>query len=787
MKTRLIYLLLIFFSLQFTLLAQTDRKITLDFQNEELPAALKKLEQASGYRILFTYDDIQKYTVNLSIKNETITQAINVLLQDKPLNYTLKGNQYVVVVSASVKSVNSLKGQIQDEQSTPMENATIMLKKGEKVITGSITDANGNYFIPNIPTGDYKLCVSFLGYETYTRPLTIVSDMVIPEPIILKDTSVGMGEVVITASVPTFKMKGGNVVANVANSVLNRETKVMDVLRKIPGMTMEDGQLTSFTGGIPIIYINGKKTRSIDEVKQLEVKNIKDVELITNPGAEYDASVGAVLLITTIRRTEGWSVQLEGELSQNHRLSNEEGVKLNYQTGNLNLFGTFTYGDFRRKSHQLMKTVITAPDTVWTQDLDQQCKAMIYTSYNYSAGADYSINDRHSIGIQYDGNVTTDYNDAPSYARILANDKPYDYIKGNSILKNNNDYYHHLNAYYTGKWNEKIKLDIYTDYARIHNGRVQTVTEESERSGLSEITNRNKADYNVGYLMIKQKSSEMGVSKKEKRGLVITEIFMILLAAVWFIPIYYLIVTTFKNPQEATQSPLGLPKVWVFQNYVDAFVNMQYPRALFNTVKITVLAVAIIVLVTSMAGYALARTKSRWGNRIFLLFLAGLVVPFQMNIVSLFKIVKSIGLMNTAWAVILVDVAINVPQGIFLFKEFVESTIPKELEEAAEIDGCSVIRKFFVIVLPLLKPVIATVVILVTLNVWNEFMTPLLFLQSREQDVILQEVSRNIGQFSTDWTALFPMLMLGVAPLMIFYIFMQKYIIAGVSAGAVKG
>ena len=275
--------------------------------------------------------------------------------------------------------------------------------------------------------------------------------------------------------------------------------------------------------------------------------------------------------------------------------------------------------------------------------------------------------------------------------------------------------------------------------------------------------------------MIKQKSSEMGVSKKEKRGLVITEIFMILLAAVWFIPIYYLIVTTFKNPQEATQSPLGLPKVWVFQNDVDAFV------------KITVLAVAIIVLVTSMAGYALARTKSRWGNRIFLLFLAGLVVPFQMNIVSLFKIVKSIGLMNTAWAVILVDVAINVPQGIFLFKEFVESTIPKELEEAAEIDGCSVIRKFFVIVLPLLKPVIATVVILVTLNVWNEFMTPLLFLQSREQDVILQEVSRNIGQFATDWTALFPMLMLGVAPLMIFYIFMQKYIIAGVSAGAVKG
>ncbi len=277
------------------------------------------------------------------------------------------------------------------------------------------------------------------------------------------------------------------------------------------------------------------------------------------------------------------------------------------------------------------------------------------------------------------------------------------------------------------------------------------------------------------------------VSKIEKRKLAVTEAIMIVIAVIWFIPIYYLIVTTFKTPKEASAGPLSLPRVWVFQNYIDAFKNMEYPRSLFNTMEITVLAVGIIVLVTSLAGYALARTKTKWGNRLFLLFLAGLMVPFQMNIVSLFKIVKNVGLMNTVWAVILVDVAINVPQGTFLFKEFIESSVPKELEEAAEIDGCSVIKKFFVIILPLLKPVIATVVILVTLNVWNEFMTPLLFIQSRENDVILQEVSRNIGQFATDWTALFPMMMLGVAPLMIFYIFMQKYIISGVAAGAVKG
>lgn len=274
---------------------------------------------------------------------------------------------------------------------------------------------------------------------------------------------------------------------------------------------------------------------------------------------------------------------------------------------------------------------------------------------------------------------------------------------------------------------------------------------------------------------------------RERKKTIALEIVMILLAVLWFLPIYYLIVTTLKSPQEATASPLGLPLSFRIGNYVDAWKGMQFPRAFGNTLFNTGVAVLCIVIFGSMAGYALARTKTKLGNSMFLFFLAGLMVPFQMNIVSLYKIVKTVHLMNNPFAVILVNVAINTPQAVFLFKEFVESTVPKELEEAASIDGCSVMRRFFNVVLPLLKPVISTVVIIVTLNAWNEFMTPLLFLQSREKDVILQEVSRNIGQFATDWTALFPMLMLGVAPLMIFYLFMQKYIIEGVAAGAVKG
>lgn len=275
--------------------------------------------------------------------------------------------------------------------------------------------------------------------------------------------------------------------------------------------------------------------------------------------------------------------------------------------------------------------------------------------------------------------------------------------------------------------------------------------------------------------------------RKTKQKLIATEIGMILLALIWFIPIYYLIVTTLKTQQDATLNPLGLPETWEFGNYINAWVKMEFPKAFANTLIITVSAVFLLVLVGTLAGYALARTKTKMSGIVFIIFLAGLIVPFQMNIISQYRIVKTLGLMNTLFAVILVDVAINMPQTIFLFKEFIENSVPWELEEAALVDGCSVPQRVFHVVIPLLKPVVSTTVIIVTLNVWNEFMTPLLFLQSRKNSVILQEVSRNIGQFSTDWATMFPMLMLGVMPLMIFYLFMQKYIIAGVAAGAVKG
>ncbi|WP_422656789.1 carbohydrate ABC transporter permease [Paenibacillus sp. EC2-1] len=260
-----------------------------------------------------------------------------------------------------------------------------------------------------------------------------------------------------------------------------------------------------------------------------------------------------------------------------------------------------------------------------------------------------------------------------------------------------------------------------------------------------------------------------------------------IIGAVMLLPIYYLLVTTFKTPAEATESPLGLPKSLSLGNYIEAFNAMNYPRAFMNNFLITGIAVVVLVLISSMAAYVIARSNKRIFKWMFAIFMVGLIIPFQIAIIPLYKIIAGLHLMNTLPGVILIDVfCINLPLSIFLFRGFI-NTVPIELEEAAGIDGYGTFRTFWSIIFPLLKPIVSTVAILDALAIWNDFLTPLLFLQDPNKAVLLQEVYKNVGPFSTDWTSFFPMLVLSTLPLVIFFLIMQKSIIDGVVAGAVKG
>lgn len=272
-----------------------------------------------------------------------------------------------------------------------------------------------------------------------------------------------------------------------------------------------------------------------------------------------------------------------------------------------------------------------------------------------------------------------------------------------------------------------------------------------------------------------------------KKNTVLWNLLYAALSVFMLIPIYYLLVTTFKTPAEAAAHPLGLPSHLTLENYQKALDSMEYLRALKNNIVITGCAVAVLLIISSMAAYVIARGKSRIFRFMFSIFMVGLIVPFQIAIIPLYKIISGLHLMNRLPGVIIIDVfCINLPLSIFLFRGFI-STVPIELEEAAEIDGCGTLGIFFKIVFPLLKPIVSTVAILDALAVWNDFMTPLLFLQDPKKGVLLQEVYKNVGPFSTNWTSFFPMLVLATLPLVMFYFLMQRYIIEGVVAGSVKG
>lgn len=264
-------------------------------------------------------------------------------------------------------------------------------------------------------------------------------------------------------------------------------------------------------------------------------------------------------------------------------------------------------------------------------------------------------------------------------------------------------------------------------------------------------------------------------------------IFLMFVTLVMLLPIYYLIVTTFKTPAEAAASPLGLPVHFTFDNYKKAMDAMHYMGALKNNLIIAAVSVLCLIVFASMAAYVVARSRKKIFSIMNSVFMVGLIIPFQISIIPLYKIIAGMHLMNTHMGVILVDVfCVNLPLSIFLMRGFI-NTVPIELEEASFLDGAGTFRCFWRIIFPLLKPIVATVAILDTLAIWNDFMTPLLFIQSSERQVLLQQVYRNVGPFSTDWTSFFPMLVMATLPLVLFYAIMQRQIIEGVVAGAVKG
>lgn len=275
------------------------------------------------------------------------------------------------------------------------------------------------------------------------------------------------------------------------------------------------------------------------------------------------------------------------------------------------------------------------------------------------------------------------------------------------------------------------------------------------------------------------------MEKKYTKKTFALEICMILLATVFVIPLYYLVVSTFKSSQEIIDSPLSLPLHFTLENYRRALDSMNFFRNFANSLIITGVSVVIIAVLGAMAAYSICRHNTKLAKFMNVFFLIGFMVPAQTTMLPLFSVMKGLHLINTLPGMIL----LHSNQCVFAFmmyRGFIRS-IPVELEEAARIDGCNMWQVFWKVTFPLLKPITTTIVIFNVMWIWNDFMLTYLFLNSSSKATLVMQVYNGIGTYSTDWSLMMPALVIALLPMVIFYLIMQKNIVAGVAAGSVKG
>ncbi|WDC86237.1 carbohydrate ABC transporter permease [Priestia megaterium] len=265
----------------------------------------------------------------------------------------------------------------------------------------------------------------------------------------------------------------------------------------------------------------------------------------------------------------------------------------------------------------------------------------------------------------------------------------------------------------------------------------------------------------------------------------IVEILAVLLGLVFLVPFYYVLSNSLKSFAEILSNTSALPTTIQFQNFVNAFNQMNYLKVLSNSLIITVISNAVLVIFCSMAAYMLVRTKKKISSIIFMAFVAAMVIPFQSIMIPLVKVAGNLNLLNSIWGIVIMYLGFGSGMTIFLYHGFIKG-IPVELEEAAIIDGCSRLGAFWRIVFPLLKPITVTVVILNSLWIWNDFLLPSLVLQDPELRTIPLATFFFFGQYTKQWDLALAALVISIIPLLIFFFAMQKHIVKGITSGSIK-
>lgn len=263
-------------------------------------------------------------------------------------------------------------------------------------------------------------------------------------------------------------------------------------------------------------------------------------------------------------------------------------------------------------------------------------------------------------------------------------------------------------------------------------------------------------------------------------------VILIFLAIIFLFPTFYAFMSALKTNGEILKDSMALPSRLNFDNFIYLFQETEFPRALMNSTILTVVSMMLIIIVVPMAAYGIERKQSRATKAIYSIFIAGMMIPFQVYMVPLFKQLKVLGLYGTLIGPVVIYVAGAGCFGTLLYCSFIRG-VPKELEEAAAIDGCGRFRIFWQIVFPLLKPCTSSLIIINGLGIWNDYLMPSLVLNSDTGATINVEIFSFVDQFTSRWDVVFAGTVCGMLPILVIFLCLQKYFVKGVAAGAVKG
>lgn len=273
--------------------------------------------------------------------------------------------------------------------------------------------------------------------------------------------------------------------------------------------------------------------------------------------------------------------------------------------------------------------------------------------------------------------------------------------------------------------------------------------------------------------------------KNEKIG--IFGIIILIASIFWLMPLLLIFINSFKPYNDMLQEFLALPRSWSLDMYIETWTKFDFPLLIKNTLFYTVVSVLGVALLAPMAAYKLARTKSKLSGVCFILIILPMMVPFQSYMITLTRLVANMRLTGTKAGYILVSIGLLMPLAVYMIHGFVKN-VPIELEECAYIDGASNVRTYFSIVLPLLKPILTTVIVLDTLATWNDIITNQLIVGGKAQAMNIQNaLYMQFSAQTSDWEHALPGIVMSMIPSLIFFVLMQKHIVGGITAGAVKG